>query len=500
MSEQHLNLIGGEWVPARSGETFESRNPAHRDEVVGVFPRSGAEDVDAAVAAARKAYAAWRATPPPARGELILRAATLLKERKEDLARLMTREMGKVLKEARGDVQEAIDMGFFAAGIGRRPFGETVPCELPDKIAFTFREPVGVAGLITPWNFPVAIPSWKMFPALMAGNVIVFKPAEDTPACAVEFVRALVDAGLPPGVVNIVHGHGEEAGAALVEHPQVGVISFTGSSDVGRAIAARCGQLLKRCGLELGGKNAIIVMEDADVELAVEGATWAAFGTSGQRCTAASRLIVHQRQLVDFQDLLRQRAETLRVGDGLDESVEVGPVVNESQLSRIHSYTEVGVGEQARLLTGGRRLEDGPLAGGFFYAPTIFSEVSPKMRIAQEEIFGPTTVIMPVDSLDQALEYANSTSYGLSLSIYTRDVNRAFRAMRELEAGIVYVNAPTIGAEIQTPFGGIKNTGNGHREAGTTALDEFTEWKTVYVDYSGRLQKAQIDTEDLTGQ
>ena len=385
-------------------------------------------------------------------------------------------------------------MGEFAAGIGRRPFGETIPCELPDKIAFTWREPIGVAGLITPWNFPIAIPSWKLFPALMAGNTVVLKPAEDTPLCATRFVEALLDAGLPDGVVNIVHGLGEEAGAALVEHPGVGVISFTGSTEVGRHIATRCGQLMKRVGLELGGKNAIIVMEDADVELAVEGATWAAFGTSGQRCTAASRMIVHQRQLVDFQDLLRQRAETLKVGSGLDETVEVGPVINGSQLERIHGYTGIGLEEKARLLTGGRVLDQGDLGRGFFYSPTIFSEVNPRMRIAQEEIFGPTTVVMPVDSIEQALEYANSTSYGLSLAIYTRDVNRAFRAMTELQAGIVYVNAPTIGAEIQTPFGGIKNTGNGHREAGSTSMDEFSEWKTVYVDYSGRLQKAQIDT------
>ena len=496
MADSYQNLIGGDWVPAAGGGTFESINPANRDEVVGAFPRSAAEDVDRAVKAAEKAYRTWRLVPPPRRGEIIMRAAELLRERKEDLARLMTREMGKVLKEARGDVQEAIDMGFFAAGIGRRPFGETIPAELPNKLAFTFREPVGVAGLITPWNFPVAIPSWKMFPALMAGNAIVFKPAEDTPLCATRFVEALLDAGLPEGVVNIVHGLGEEAGAALVEHPGVGVISFTGSTDVGRQIAARCGQLLKRVGLELGGKNAIVVMDDADVELAVEGALWAAFGTSGQRCTAASRLIVHQRQLGDFQDLLRQRAETLRVGDGLDEAVELGPVVNEAQLKRVHSYTEVGVGEKAKLLTGGQVLTEGALGRGFFYAPTIFVEVTPKMRIAQEEIFGPTTVVMPVESFDQALTFANSTRYGLSLSIYTRNVDRAFRAMRELEAGIVYINAPTIGAEIQTPFGGIKNTGNGHREAGTTAMDEFTEWKTVYVDYSGRLQKAQIDTAD----
>ncbi|MGH7903918.1 MAG: aldehyde dehydrogenase family protein [Candidatus Dormibacteraceae bacterium] len=491
MAEEFGNLIGPDWVPGRSGARFEDRNPAREDDLIGTFPRSGAEDLEAAVAAARQAYRGWRATPPPVRGEIILRAAQLLRERKEDLARLMTREMGKVLKEARGDVQEAIDMGEYVAGMGRRPFGEAVPSELRDKICFTWREPIGIVGLITPWNFPIAIPSWKTFPALMGGNAIVFKPAEDTPLCAARFVEILLEAGLPPGVVNVVHGLGDEIGAAMVEHPAIRAISFTGSADVGRAIAARCGQLLKRVSLELGGKNAIVVMDDADLELAVEGAVWGAFGTTGQRCTATSRAIVHEKQLVPFSDLLRQRAETLKIGDGLDETVEVGPVINAKQLRRIHSYTEIGVAERARLVTGGRILDDGALGGGHFYAPTIFTEVNPRMRVAQEEIFGPTLAIMPVVSMDQALEYANSTSYGLSLALYTRDVNRAFRAMRDLESGIVYINAPTIGAEIQTPFGGIKNTGNGRREAGSGAMDEFTEWKSIFVDYSGRLQKAQ---------
>ena len=496
MAEEFQNFIGGEWVPARSGQTFEDLNPADRDDLVGRFPRSDKADIDGAVAAAQKAYPEWRRTPPPERGQVILRAASLLKERKDELARLMTREMGKVLKEAGGDVQEAIDMGEFIAGMGRRPFGEAVPSELRDKISFTWREPIGVVGCITPWNFPIAIPSWKLFPALLAGNAVVFKPAEDTPLCALRFVEVLAEAGLPAGVVNLVHGLGEEAGSALVEHPGVRAISFTGSAEVGRIIAARCGQLLKRVGLELGGKNAIVVMDDADIELAVEGAQWAAFGTSGQRCTAASRLIVHERVLPDFSELLCSRAEKMRVGSGLDPEVEMGPVINRKQLERVHSYTEVGVAEKAKLVTGGRILADAAHASGNFYAPTVFTDVTPGMRIAQEEIFGPTTAIMPVASFEQAIEYANSTAYGLSLAIYTRDVNRAFKAMRELESGIVYVNAPTIGAEIQTPFGGVKNTGNGHREAGTGALDEFSEWKSIYVDYSGRLQKAQIDTAD----
>jgi aldehyde dehydrogenase (NAD+) len=490
-----LNLIGGERREARGGTTFESRNPAHHDEVVGVFARSGAEDVADAVSAATAAYAEWRHTPWPARGEIILRAAQILERRKEDLARLMTREMGKVLVEARGDVQEAVDMGKFIAGEGRRAFGETVPSELRDKWAMTMRQPLGVVGIVTPWNFPIAIPSWKIFPAIMAGNTVVFKPAEDTPACALAFVEALREAGVPDGVVNIVFGFGEEAGEALVRHPGVRGVSFTGSVEVGRHVNEVCAAQLKRCSLEMGGKNAIVVLNDADVDLAVEGALWGAFGTSGQRCTASSRLVVQRGALLPFTEQLRERAAALRVGDGLREDVDVGPVINEKQLARIHGYTEIGVQEGARLLLGGAVARDGDLAGGWFYRPTIFADVRPGMRIAQEEIFGPTTTILPVESLDDALNVANGTRYGLSLSVYTRDVRAAFRAVNELEAGIVYVNAPTIGAEIQLPFGGIKDTGNGHREAGRQALDQFSEWKSIYIDYSGHLQRAQIDVE-----
>jgi aldehyde dehydrogenase (NAD+) len=488
------NLIGGERRAAASGRTFESRNPARRGEVVGVFPQSSAADVDAAVAAAQRAVPGWRATPWPRRGEIILAAATILERRKEELARLMTREMGKVLTEARGDVQEAIDMGKFIAGEGRRAFGETVPSELRNKWAMTMRQPLGVVGCVTPWNFPIAIPSWKIFPAVMAGNAVVFKPAEDTPLCALRFVEVLEEAGLPAGVVNIVFGN-EEAGEAVVRHPGTVAIYFTGSADTGRLIAATCGSMLKKVSLELGGKNGIVVMDDADLELAVEGALWGAFGTAGQRCTASSRLIVQRGVLSEFTDTLVSRTRALRLGDGLDEGIDVGPIINESQLRRIHEYTEIGVQEGARLLTGGEVAEDGDLAQGFFYNPTVFADVTSSMRIAQEEIFGPTTAILPVDSLDEALAAANSTQFGLSLSIYTNDLRHAFRAIHELESGIVYVNAPTIGAEIQLPFGGTKNTGNGHREAGGHVLDEFSEWKSIYIDYSGRLQRAQIDTD-----
>jgi aldehyde dehydrogenase (NAD+) len=488
------NLIAGLQTPACDGRTFESRNPAHVNDIIGRFPRSGTADVDDAVRAAQTAAAGWRATPWPARGEIIQRAAELLRERKEELARLMTREMGKVLVEARGDVQEAIDMGMFIAGEGRRGFGETVPSELRQKWAMTMRQPFGVVGCITPWNFPIAIPSWKVFPALMAGNAVVLKPAEDSPMCALRFAEVLADAGLPRGVLNVVFGYGEEAGDALVRHADVKAIYFTGSAATGRLVAETCGRLLKKCSLELGGKNAIVVLSDSDLELAVEGAIWGAFGTAGQRCTATSRLIVEQSVLAAFTERLLAGTARLRLGDGLEPDVDVGPVINETQLRRVHEYTEVGRAEGARCVIGGEIAREGSLAEGLFYAPTVFTGVEPQMRIAQEEIFGPTTAVIAVESLDHALDVANATRYGLSLSVYTNDLRQAFRAIEELHSGIVYVNAPTSGAEIQLPFGGTKDTGNGHREAGGRVLDEFSEWKSIYVDYSGRLQRAQIDT------
>ena len=490
------NLVAGAQSPSHSGRTFESRNPAHHDDVIGVFPRSDAADVDDGVRAAQAALRGWRSTPWPARGEIILRAAELLASRKEELARLMTREMGKVLVEARGDVQEAIDMGIFIAGEGRRAFGETVPSELRHKWAMTMRQPFGVVGCITPWNFPIAIPSWKVFPALMAGNTVVLKPAEDSPMCALRFAEVLEEAGVPAGVINVVFGYGEEAGDALVKHPDVKAIFFTGGVATGRIVAEKCGRMLKKCSLELGGKNAIVVLADSDLDLAVDGALWGAFGTAGQRCTATSRLIVERPALDAFTDRLVSRAAGLRLGDGLNDAVDVGPVINERQLGRVHEYTKIGIAEGARCVTGGEVARDGALADGWFYTPTVFTDVTAHMRIAQEEIFGPTTAVLAVDSLDEALDVANSTRYGLSLSVYTNDLRCAFRAIDELESGIVYVNAPTSGAEIQLPFGGVKDTGNGHREAGGRALDEFSEWKSIYIDHSGHLQRAQIDTRE----
>ena len=487
------NYIAGEWVDAASGETFETLSPA-TGETLGSFPKSGPADVDRAVAAAKAAYEEWRLVPAPRRGEVLYRFAQLLIERKEELAELMSREMGKVLPEAGGDVQEAIDMSLYMAGEGRRLFGQTTPSELRDKFNMSVRMPIGVVGAITPWNFPVAIPSWKIAPALVCGNTIVFKPAKDTPLLAERFVELLAEAGLPKGVINIVHGFGGEVGDRLVRHPDVPVITLTGSRETGVAVMRNAADRLKHVHLELGGKNAIIVMEDADLELAVEGIVWSAFGTSGQRCTAASRVIVHDRVYDELQRRLVAAAERLRLGAGWESDTDVGPVINRQALEKIHSYTEVGQAEGARLLTGGEIASGDGLDKGFFYRPTVFGDVDPGMRIAQEEIFGPTTALIRVRDLDEAVRAANGVKYGLSSSIYTRDVNRAFRAMRDLDTGITYINAGTIGAEVHLPFGGTKDTGNGHREAGQAALDVFTEWKSIYVDYSGKLQKAQIDT------
>jgi alpha-ketoglutaric semialdehyde dehydrogenase len=488
------NFIAGEWVDAESGETFESRSPATGD-LIGVFPRSTAADVDRAVDAAKEAYSSWHLVPAPKRGEILFRFGALVAEHKAELAELMSREMGKVLAEAGGDVQEAIDMSYYMAGEGRRLFGHTTPSELPDKFNMSVRMPIGVIGVITPWNFPIAIPSWKIVPALVCGNAIVFKPANDTPMLAQRFVELLADAGVPPGVVNLVHGFGREVGDRIVRHPDVPVITLTGSRETGVAVLEASAENLKHVHLELGGKNAIIVMDDADLDLAVEGIIWSAFGTSGQRCTAASRVIAHRAVYDELTSRLVSQAERLRLGPGWEEDTDVGPVINAAALEKIHSYTEIGKGEGATLLTGGEPASGNGLDGGYFYRPTLFGDVEAGMRIAQEEIFGPTTSIIPVDDFDEAIRVANGIRYGLSSSIFTRDVNQAFRAMRDLEAGITYVNAGTIGAEVHLPFGGTKQTGNGHREAGQAALDVFTEWKSIYVDYSGKLQRAQIDTE-----
>ncbi|HVC47871.1 MAG TPA: aldehyde dehydrogenase family protein [Terracidiphilus sp.] len=489
------NLIGGAWMPAKSGKTTLNLNPADHEDVVGAFPLSEAEDVDLAVAAAKKAYATWRLVPAPKRAEILMRTGMLLRERKEQFARDMTREMGKVLAETRGDVQEAIDEAFYVAGEGRRLFGVTTPSELQNKFAMSVRMPVGVVGMITPWNFPMAIPSWKLFPALVSGNTCVIKPATDTPLSVYNLVQTLVDAGLPRGVVNIVFGGGAGAGSALVEHKDVRAISFTGSSQVGSLVGQRAAATFKAVSLEMGGKNAQIVLDDANLELALDGALWGSFGTTGQRCTATSRILLQKGIAEQFTAEFVARAKALRVGNGLDERMQVGPQVNASQIATSAKYAEIASGEGAKLLLGGHALTGGSYAKGTFFEPTIFAGVKPEMRIAREEVFGPVVSLIEFETFEQAVEIANSIDYGLSTALYTKDVNRAFAAMRDLEAGITYINAPTIGAEVHLPFGGVKQTGNGHRE-GLGAIDFFTTWKAVYVDYSDTLQRAQIDNAE----
>jgi len=489
------NYIGGRWVPSRGGQVFENRNPADQEDLVGVFQASTAEDASDAIAAAAGAYASWRLVPAPKRADILFRAAALIAARKEEFARDMTREMGKVLEETGGDVQEAVDMTYFMAGEGRRLYGQTVPSELRNKFAMSVRQPMGVCAVITPWNFPMAIPSWKIIPALVCGNTVVFKPATLTPLSAVNFVTVLEEAGVPPGVVNLVTG-GADVGTVLATHPDVSVVSFTGSTAVGRVVNQNAASAFKKVHLEMGGKNVVMIMDDAQLELAVDGCLWGGFGTSGQRCTAASRVVVHEAVYDAFVEAFVDRARGFRVGNGIDPAVQMGPLVGDAQLATVQRYVEIGRQEGAQLLTGGRRLCDGTYARGFFHEPTIFGDVVPTMRIAQEEIFGPVVSVMRCRSLEEAIAIGNGVTYGLSASIYTRDVNAAFTAMRDLYTGIFYVNAPTIGAEVHLPFGGTKATGNGHREAGTAALDVFSEWKSIYVDFSGRLQRAQIDTAD----
>jgi aldehyde dehydrogenase (NAD+) len=487
---QEYNLfINGEWIRSSSGQTFEDIDPATLD-IMGNLQKASPEDVKSAVDSADDAFEKWSATPAPQRAKILFCAARMLEERKEELARMLTMEMGKVLKEARGDVQEAIDITYYAAGEGRRLFGETTPSELPDKFCMTIRRPIGVVGLITPWNFPIAIPAWKIMPALIAGNTLVFKPASDTPILSIELVKILEKAGLPGGVLNLVMGEGNIVGSAIVHHPKIRAVSFTGSLETGKWILGEAAKDMKKVSLELGGKNPIIVMDDADLDLAVDGIVWGGFGTTGQRCTAASRVIAHEKIMKELQAKLIGRTKTLRIGNGLFENVDVGPVINNSQLRKIAQYVDIGKNEGANLVIGGNITKPLP---GYFFEPTIFTDVTPDMRIAREEIFGPVVSIISASGLDEAIGIANSVEYGLSSSIYTANMRNAFKAIEMIEAGITYINASTIGAEIHLPFGGVKSTGNGTREAGTTAIEEFTEIKTVYIDYSGKLQKAQID-------
>jgi alpha-ketoglutaric semialdehyde dehydrogenase len=496
-TRDYKNYVNGEWVASRSGETFENRNPADTDDLIGTFQESTEADLNAAVDAAHEAYQKWRLVPAPKRAEYIYRVGEIMKRDKEKMAREMTREMGKVFEETKGDVQEAIDMAYLAAGEGRRMYGQTTPSELPNKFAMSVRMPMGVCGMITPWNFPMAIPAWKSMPALVCGNTVVIKPASLTPLSVIMIAEAFEEAGLPKGVFNVVTGGGKEVGEPMLKNEKVKVISFTGSTAVGRDISIACAPQFKHLHLEMGGKNIIMVMDDADVDLAVDGALWGAFGTAGQRCTAASRIVVHQKVYDQFVEKLSGRAKKLRVGNGLDAKTDMGPNVSEGQLKTVEKYVKIGKDEGAKIVAGGNKLTSGDYdySKGYFHEPTVFADVKPTMRVAQEEIFGPVTAVMKCSSLEEAISIGNGVRYGLSSSIYTRDINKAFVAMRDMYTGLFYVNAPTIGAETHLPFGGTKDTGNGHREAGIAALDVFSEWKSIYVDYSGSLQRAQIDNE-----
>ncbi len=489
------NFIAGRWVRPSTGRYVENRNPANIRDLIGRFPDSGPEDVSAAVQSATEGFRKWSRVPAPARGDVLKRVGDLLTERKEAIARAMTREMGKVLAETRGDVQEGIDTAYYAASEGRRLFGHTVPSELRSKWAMSYRRPIGVAGLITPFNFPLAIPTWKMFPALVCGNSVVIKPSEDVPHTVHLLVEILLEAGLPPEVIQLVHGAGD-TGRALVEHPGVPVISFTGSTATGSAIGEACGRTHKRLSLEMGGKNAMIVMDDADLDLALDGVLWGAFGTTGQRCTATSRLILHRRIHDRFLRRLEEAADRLDLGDGRKDGTDVGPLIHETARDKVERYVEIGRNEGLELITGGRRPRSPRLRNGWFYRPTIFAGARPRSRLAQEEIFGPVLTVIRVSSFDEAVRVNNGVPYGLSSSVYTRDINLAFRAMQDLDNGITYINAPTIGAEAHLPFGGVKQTGNGHREGGWEVYEFYSETKVCYVDYSGTLQRAQIDNYD----
>ena len=496
MAKTFKNFIGGRWVAPSTGKYFQNRNPADTNDLIGRFPESGAEDVEAAVASAKKGFEIWSRTPAPLRGDVLRRVGDLMTERKEEIADAMTREMGKVLAETRGDVQEGIDTAYYAAVEGRRLFGHTVPSELRDKWAMTYRRPIGVAGLITPFNFPLAIPTWKMFPALVCGNAVILKPAEDVPHTSTILVEVLLEAGLPSDVIQLVHGFGEEIGAAMVAHPDIPVISFTGSTAVGSEIGSVCGRMHKRLSLEMGGKNAQIVMPDAPMDLAIDGVLWGAFGTTGQRCTATSRLLLHDDIHDQFLARLVDRTRQLKLGSGLVDGNDVGPLINQASLEKVQSYVEVARGEGDEVLTGGQRASGGDLDRGFFFEPTILRGVQPGSRLACEEVFGPVLSVIRFSDLDEAIRINNEVKYGLSSSLYTNDVRASFRAMLELDNGISYINAPTIGAEAHLPFGGVKQTGNGHREGGWEVYEFYSETKVCYVDYSGKLQRAQIDTYD----
>jgi aldehyde dehydrogenase (NAD+) len=486
------NYIGGKWVGSGSGRTVPNLNPANTDEILCHTPLSTREETQAAIAAAKEASPKWKATPAPVRGRLLFKAMGLMQERMEEVAIALTKEEGKILRESRGEIQRAINIMEFTAGEGRRLRGSTIPSELPNTFIYTIHQPIGVVGLITPWNFPIAIPVWKIAPALVAGNTVVFKPATFTPLTAVKIVEIFEEAGFPPGVLNMVTGSGGTVGDEIVNHTEIHGVSFTGSCEVGNEIYSQASRRGIRVQCEMGGKNPLVILHDADLNLAVEGTVQGGLGSTGQRCTAASRAIVEESIANEFVDLLLKRLENFRVGDGMDAGTDMGPSVDESQMNTVLKYIEIGKSEGARLLKGGKRLTGGPFAKGFFVEPTIFDNVTPAMRIAQEEIFGPVVSIMRVKDFDKALEVANGVRFGLSASLYSQDIAKIMRFAELSEVGKVHINSPTIGGEAQAPFGGIKATGIGPRECGTEVFEFYTETKAVYIDYTGKKRETSI--------
>jgi len=484
------NYVSGQWVESRSGRTLERRNPANLRDLIGYLPLSTRDEMREAIEAAERAREAWRDTPAPARGKIVMRAARLLEEQKDEVARLLTREEGKTVAESLGEIQRSVNIAEFTAGEARRLTGETLPSELPRNFAYTLRQPLGVVGLITPWNFPVAIPVWKISPALVCGNTVVWKPAGLTPFISRRLVEIFSAAGLPPGVLNMVHGRGNEVGEELVEHPAVRAVSFTGSCEVGGALYAKASQRMKKVQCEMGGKNPVVVLADADLELAADNTVPGAFGSTGQRCTATSRVIVEETVADRFVNMLVERTSKLKVGNGAEPGVQVGPSVDEAQFTKVLEYLEIGKGE-AKLVCGGERVT-GLSDEGYYIAPTIFDHVPQNARIAKEEIFGPVLSVIRVKDFEEAIAAANNVPFGLTASIFTTDANRVFQAVDRLECGMVHVNSPTVGGEAHVPFGGTKATGIGERETGSTAIDFYSELKVVYVDYTGRKRESKI--------
>jgi len=484
------NYVSGQWVESRSGRTLERRNPANLRDLIGYLPLSTRDEMREAIEAAERAREAWRDTPAPARGKIVMRAARLLEEQKDEVARLLTREEGKTVAESLGEIQRSVNIAEFTAGEARRLTGETLPSELPRNFAYTLRQPLGVVGLITPWNFPVAIPVWKISPALVCGNTVVWKPAGLTPFISRRLVEIFSAAGLPPGVLNMVHGRGNEVGEELVEHPAVRAVSFTGSCEVGGALYAKASQRMKKVQCEMGGKNPVVVLADADLELAADNTVPGAFGSTGQRCTATSRVIVEETVADRFVNMLVERTSKLKVGNGAEPGVQDGPSVDEAQFTKVLEYLEIGKGE-AKLVCGGERVT-GLSDEGYYIAPTIFDHVPQNARIAKEEIFGPVLSVIRVKDFEEAIAAADNVPFGLTASIFTTDANRVFQAVDRLECGMVHVNSPTVGGEAHVPFGGTKATGIGERETGSTAIDFYSELKVVYVDYTGRKRESKI--------